>query len=134
MSEFYDNIDSNDTESNKEYSRMYQPNFTRTRQTYKGTRDSEKINLEINQVMFDIYSINEKIQVIKQAQEDVMDSLENGYVAEYEDGWPYLDEDAQSYWSGYSTYVDFVLYALEDLQEQVVIYTNFLHNYMNGIM
>lgn len=41
---------------------IYQPNFSRSRQRYRGNRESAKINLEISQFVFDINNINKKIQ------------------------------------------------------------------------
>ena len=54
---FYDNIDSNDTESAKGYDRYYQPNYVRTRHPYRGTRDSEKVNLELGQMRLELYKL-----------------------------------------------------------------------------
>lgn len=58
----YDNIDSNDLDSLKEYSRYYQPNFTINRHIYRGPRESEKINLEIQQLAYDLAIILSMLQ------------------------------------------------------------------------
>ena len=39
---------------------FYQPNLSRSRQRYRGTRESAKLNLEIQQFLYDVYRINSK--------------------------------------------------------------------------
>ena len=39
---------------------VYQPNMSRSRQRYRGPRDSQKINLEISQFLYDVNNINKK--------------------------------------------------------------------------
>jgi hypothetical protein len=52
MALFYDEIDKK--------SFIYQPNMSRSRQRYRGPRDSQKINLEISQFLYDLNNINKK--------------------------------------------------------------------------
>jgi hypothetical protein len=99
-SSLYDNINSNDLESNKEYSRLYQPNLTVTRQTYKGKRDSEKVNLEINQIMFDLLYIQSQIEEIERVQEEVYTALRDGYIPVDGSEWPYITDDSEFYNQG----------------------------------
>jgi hypothetical protein len=40
---------------------IYQPNFSRSRQKYRGNRESYSINLEISQFVFDVYNIHKKM-------------------------------------------------------------------------
>ncbi len=77
-SPLYENIDSNDIESRKEYSRMYQPNFTRSRQIYRGPRDSEKTNLEIQQLAYDLALANTQLNQIHAINRDFVSVLEEG--------------------------------------------------------
>jgi len=58
MSLFYDLVD------RKKW--IYQPNFSRSRQRYRGNRDSAKINLEISQFVFDVHNIDKKIKDLLQ--------------------------------------------------------------------
>lgn len=146
MSSFYDNIDSNDTESNKEYSRVYAPQFTRTRQIYKGPRDSEKVNLEINQILFDINQINEAIEAIKSAQESVMDGFENGHnpfiTGDEPSVYPEIDVPGQTF----NYYLDdtktpdyiaieggaYILLSVEQLQTRIAVLLEFLNIFISG--
>lgn len=130
MSSLYDNINSNDLNSNKEYSRLYAPQLTRTRQIYKGPRDSEKVNLEINQILFDINWINEKIEALKLAQEDIVNVFEHGGNG----GSDYPDlADAEVYSVQLSSSSDFMLLSLEELQYGVAEIVEFIQDFMNGI-
>lgn len=59
MALFYDEVDK------KKW--IYQPNFSRSRQRYRGNRESAKINLEISQFVFDINNIYNKINALLQS-------------------------------------------------------------------
>ncbi len=136
MSELYDRINSNSLESNKEYLTLYAPNFTRTRQIYKGPRDSEKVNLEINQMLWDLHNINDRIEYIKTTQEDIMSAFENGYVADdpdlVDDQYPNVP-DATMYQVVTNSTVSFTFLAIEELQYKATEFIEFINDYANGV-
>lgn len=96
-SPLYDNIDSNDIESRKEYSRMYQPNFTRSRQIYRGPRDSEKTNLEIQQLAYDLAYVHAQLNHIQDISKDFSLMLEEGLGYDREYIWADLSDPISRY-------------------------------------
>lgn len=118
-STLYDDINSNDLESNKEYCRLYQPNLTVTRQPYKGVRDSEKINLEINQILFDLTYIQSQIEEIQSLQEQINEVLSNGYIPTDGSTWPFITSNSDVY-SGAS--LGFGLSGLKDTVDVLEIF------------
>lgn len=63
---------------------VYQPGFVRSRQIFRGPRDSFRINQEIQQTLFDLNRIN--------VQYDDTLSLYDDYVELLEDGTEALDD------------------------------------------
>lgn len=53
MALFYDEVDKRKA--------MYEPAFKRSRQRYRGSRESYKVNLEISQFLFDVNNIDKKL-------------------------------------------------------------------------
>lgn len=122
-STLYDNINSNNLESNKEYGRLYQPNLTVTRQAYKGVRDSEKINLEINQILFDLTYIQSQIEEIRILQEQINEIVTYGYVATDGSSWPFITSDSDIYSGVSDINLNFELHSLEDTMDILEIFT-----------
>lgn len=57
---------------------VYQPNFVRSRHRFRGPRESQKINLEINQILYDTHSLDKKQAALVSYTADARDSIMNG--------------------------------------------------------
>lgn len=127
----YDKIDSNDLDSNKEYSRFYQPNFTRSRQYYRSPRESGKVNLEINQLLYDLTRLKKITDDYIDSQKEIMESFTDGFEAG-DDKWPNLASDTKA---KCKTYQDagvsdvFSFYGLQEIQTLLVGFLLKLDNY-----
>ena len=84
----------------REIKRIVQPLFSRYRNTFRGPRDSEKQNLEMNKILIDIKRLEEKINILNEkVYTDVQvilgygDPEEVQVHGEYEDGKYYIFDD-----------------------------------------
>ena len=70
---------------------VYQPNHTRTRHRYRGPRESQKINLEMQQAFTDMCKLDLEITAAEDVMTTYADNILNGVT--YSD-ITYTDEDA----------------------------------------
>lgn len=70
---------------------LYQPRFVRTRHRYRGHRESEKVNLDINQIYADMSYLASEMNIAEDNLETDIDNVLNGKT--YTDV-TYTDEDA----------------------------------------
>ena len=54
---------------------LRQPNLIRQRHRFQGPRESEKINLEINQIKYDLMNINRKLAVVEEEVYELFDLI-----------------------------------------------------------
>ena len=72
----------------------YVPNLVRWRQRYRGPRESQKINQEISQILYDLYQANQRINVLFEQMEDHAAALYSGRDDYDEVEYLYDDADA----------------------------------------
>jgi hypothetical protein len=76
---------------------MYQPNFTRTRQIYRGPRNSEKTNLEIQQIAYDLACTDAKLNEIDTKRKEIFSIAEDGFDEDKTYTWADVSDPIELY-------------------------------------
>lgn len=72
---------------------VYQPNFVRWRHRSRGPRESLKINQEIGQTIYDIYTLHKRVNVVIDNLDFLADSIiDGGAVDGVDAAWESFDE------------------------------------------
>jgi hypothetical protein len=73
MTDLYDKIN-----ANKQVKDLKQPNLTRQRHRFKGPRESQKVNLEIDQIRYDLLNYKRQIEEFEEALHAFYEEVLNG--------------------------------------------------------